>query len=116
MTDKELRKLRRSELLEMMIDQKKSVAAMESKLSETETELAALRETYERLRKKLDDKDEKIRELKEELAHALDKREIMTGEAQSVAAVTARLDQAVSQIESAAATYTRAMQIFSRKK
>ena len=115
MTDKELHKLRRSELLEMMIEQKKAVSAMEKKLSAAEGELQELRETYERLRKKLDDKDEKIRGLKEQLARASENGETLNGEARSLSEVTTRLDKAVSQIESAAAVYAKAMRILTTK-
>ena len=79
MTDKELRKLRRSDLLALMIEQKKTVDAAQEELAKTRGELERIKETYERLRKKLDDKDEKIRELKAELAQAMDNREILSG-------------------------------------
>ncbi len=105
MTDKELRKLRRSELLEMMIDQKKAVAAAQEEREKVQRELSELKETYERLRKKLDDKDAKIHELREELAQALDKREILNGEAESIAQVTARLNEAVEAANRAAALF-----------
>ena len=65
MTDQELRRLRRTELLEMMIEGKQDVAAAEktveeerAKRAEVEEQMRLLQETYERLRKKLDDNDE----------------------------------------------------------
>ena len=115
MTDKELRKLRRSELLEMMIQQKKTVAAAQTELEETRKELEDLQETYERLRKKLDDKDAKIHELRAELAQALDKREIYNGEAESIAEVTARLNRAVEAANRASALFENAVINLSRK-
>lgn len=65
MTDQELRKLKRLELLEMMVEQGKAVqelrAEMEKQkehITQMETELAEKTETIERLKKKLDQKDE----------------------------------------------------------
>lgn len=109
MTDKELRKLRRTELLEMMIEGRQAVAAAEEKVAEVEAENKQLKETYERLRKKLDEKDEKIRGLKEELASALDKKKLLTEEAESVAEVTARLAAAVESAERAQALFEKAL-------
>lgn len=115
MTDKELRKLRRSELLEMMIQQKKTVAAVEKELDDTRAELEELKETYERLRKKLDDKDAKIHELRAELAQALDKREILNGEAESIAQVTERLNEAVLAAGRASTLFEAAVANLSRR-
>ena len=77
LTDKELRRLRRSELLEMLLEQKKIVAATEKRLADevtkresVEQQLAELDATYQRLRKKLDDKDQKIHELRAALEEA----------------------------------------------
>ena len=109
MTDKELRKLRRTELLEMMIEGRQAVAAAEEKVAEVEAENKQLKETYERLRKKLDEKDEKIRGLKEELASALDKKKLLTEEAESVAEVTARLAAAVESAERAQALFEKTL-------
>ena len=64
MTDQELRKLSRPELLEMMIRQGRAVSELreqvrqaEQKQAETEAALQTANETLERLKKKLDDKD-----------------------------------------------------------
>ncbi|MBE6989592.1 MAG: hypothetical protein E7426_02455 [Ruminococcaceae bacterium] len=71
MTDQELRKLKRSELLTIMLHQGKTVAALQEQLAEAEkkqaetaAELETLTATYERLRKKLDEKDATIRQLR----------------------------------------------------
>ena len=77
MTDKELRKLRRTELLEMMIEGRQAVAAAEEKV--------------------------------EELASALDKKKLLTEEAESVAEVTARLAAAVESAERAQALFEKAL-------
>lgn len=116
MTDKELRKLRRTELLEMMIEGKQAVAAAEEKVAKVEAENRQLQETYERLRKKLDDKDEKIRELRAELQSARDNRQLLTEEQEGVAAVTARLNEAVKAAERAQALFEKALQGAQKKR
>ncbi len=93
----------------MMIEGRQAVAAAEEKVAEVEAENKQLKETYERLRKKLDEKDEKIRGLKEELASALDKKKLLTEEAESVAEVTARLAAAVESAERAQALFEKAL-------
>ena len=106
LTDKELR----------MIEGKQAVAAAEEKVAKVEAENRQLQETYERLRKKLDEKDEKIRGLKEELASALDKKKILTEEAESVAEVTARLAAAVESAERAQALFEEALKNTGKKR
>ena len=105
MTDKELRKLRRSELLEMLLEQKKAVAAAEKRLEEERTKRAEvenqfkeLDETYQRLRKKLDDKDEKIHQLRAQLESIAES----SPDRDSINKVTARLTKAVEVMEKAA--------------
>lgn len=67
MTDKELRKLRRHELLELLIVQSKEMAGFKTELDEKTEKLTELGESYERLKGKLDEKDELIEKLKERL-------------------------------------------------
>ena len=109
MTDKELHRLRRSELLEIMIAQKRAQAAMERRLQEAEEELRSLRE-------KLDKRDETIRELNGKLLSALDRRGAGERELRSVEESAVRLDRAVSQIERTAAICSKAMQILAERK
>ena len=111
MTDRELRKLRRSELLEMMIAQKKTVAAAkqeveeeQAKRAEVEAQLAELKETYERLRKKLDAKDEKIKELQAEVEH-------QSGKTSAIEARMAMLDKVTAETEKAAEMYLKVTQM-----
>jgi len=66
MTDKELRRLRRTELLEMMIEQKRAADEAEKALGQekalreqAENELRQMRETCERLRRRLDEQAER---------------------------------------------------------
>ena len=60
MTDQELRRLRRSELLEMMIRQGQQMEAEKQKRLDAEQTARELEETLERLKKKLDHKDSEI--------------------------------------------------------
>ena len=62
MTDKELHRLGRRELLQLLLEQGREAEKTKQILAETETELHQLQETYERLRKRLDHKDEQIHE------------------------------------------------------
>ena len=104
MTDRELKKLRRSDLLEMLIEQKKATAAAEklaaeekAALEETRRQLEELDATYQRLRRKLDDKDQKIHERRAAL-------EEVAGNAdpESLASMSARLNRAVELFEKSA--------------
>ena len=65
MTDKELHKLGRKELLQLLVAQSREADTARQKLAETQEELGQLQETYERLRGRLDDKDAQIRKLRE---------------------------------------------------
>ena len=74
LTEKELRKLRRSELLEMLIEQKKLAASAQRRLDEersrreeAEAKLKEIEETNRNLNQKLDDRDKMINDLRAEL-------------------------------------------------
>ena len=74
MTDKELRKLRRSDLLEMLIEQKKLAAAAQRRMDEerakredAEAKLKEIEEVNRSLTRKLDDRDKMINDLRAEL-------------------------------------------------
>ena len=104
MTDRELKKLRRSDLLEMLIEQKKITAAAEKAAAKEKAaredalkELAELDATYQRLRKKLDDKDQKIHELRAALEEVAG-----NSDAESLASMSARLNRAVELFEKTA--------------
>lgn len=64
MTDKELRKLRRQELLELLVAQSKEAARFKTELDEKTEELSGVLESLDRLKEKLNDKDESIEKLK----------------------------------------------------
>ena len=64
MTEKELRKLHRHDLLELLVEQSREAARLVAALKEKEEELTASGESNERLKAKLDEKDELIEKLK----------------------------------------------------
>lgn len=64
MLDKELKKLKRSDLLEIMIAQSKEVAAVKDQKEILEGHIAQMEDDFARLKQKLDDKDEQIEKLK----------------------------------------------------
>lgn len=67
MTGKELGKLKRPDLLALLVAQGKEAAAVQERLTETEHNLDQALQLDNRLRAKLDDKDEQIERLKERL-------------------------------------------------
>lgn len=75
MTNKELQKLGRRELLQLLLDQAKEADRLGKMLKENDEHLKQLEESYERLRDRLDKKDAQIHELKDALQAERDKRE-----------------------------------------
>ena len=67
MTDKELHKLGRRELLQLMLAQGREAEKAKKELAETLEKLNKVEEGYERLRRRLDDKDAQIHKLREAL-------------------------------------------------
>lgn len=67
MTDKELRRLRRRDLLQLLVEQSRETARLQTESDEKSEELAQLNENFERLKGKLDDKDIQLERLKEKL-------------------------------------------------
>ena len=67
MTDKELRRLRRQDLLQLLVEQSREAARLQSESDEKSGELKQLNESYERLKNKLDEKDIQLERLKEKL-------------------------------------------------
>ena len=57
MTDKEMHKLSRRELLQLLLAQVRETEELKQTLTEREEQLTELRENYEKLRKRLDQKD-----------------------------------------------------------
>ncbi len=67
MTDKELRKLRRQDLLQLLLAQSREVARLQEELEHMNIELKTRQETDERLKRRLDDKDAQLERLKRRL-------------------------------------------------
>ena len=105
MTDKELRRLRRSDLLELLLEQKKLAISAQKQTGQERTR----REEMERqlqesdannqwLRKKLDEKEQEILGLRA----ALEEQGGLKTDEASIQALTARMNKAVEAFESAA--------------
>ncbi len=105
MTDKELHKLNRRELLQLMLDQGKETVELRQSLEETRTQLDELQSNYERLKKRLDQKDLHIRQLTETLQTERTKREIELEEAGSIAEAALRLNGVFEAAQKAAEQY-----------
>ena len=67
MTEKELHKLSREDLLRLLLAQSKEVSRQKAALEAVTAERGEARETVERLKEKLNEKDEQIGRLKEKL-------------------------------------------------
>ena len=70
MTDKELHKLGRRELLQLMLAQGREAEKAKQELAEVQDKLQQLEESYERLKRRLDDKDTQIHKLRAALQSA----------------------------------------------
>lgn len=65
MTDKEIQKLGRRELLQLLLDQARAAEQLKARLAAAEEQVHEMEETFRRLRERLDEKDARIRELSE---------------------------------------------------
>lgn len=92
MTDKEMHKLSRRELLQLLLAQVTETEELKQLLAEREDQLLELQENYERLRKRLDQKDAKIQDLKDTLREERTTRKIELQEAGSIAEAALRLN------------------------
>lgn len=63
MTVKELQKLKRQELLELLVEQSREAEQLKSQQEEKENELRSMRENNIRLKAKVDEKDVQIERL-----------------------------------------------------
>lgn len=75
MTEKELHKLRRQDLLELMLAQGQQMVELQETLDATTAELEAIRETDERLKEKLNEKDAQIEDVNERLKGKLNEKD-----------------------------------------
>lgn len=112
MIDKELRRLSRRELLQMLVAQCEETERLQQEADETRERLEVLEESYERLKGKLNvkderlnQKDEKIRELKGVIEEMKASREIELEEAGSIAEAALRLNGIFEAAQEAADQY-----------
>ena len=99
MADKELRRLKRRELLQMLLVQCEETERLQRESDEAKSELAALSESYERLKIKLNVKDErlnqkdaKIAELNRTIQEMKESKAIELKKAGSIAEAALRLN------------------------
>ncbi|MCI9217549.1 hypothetical protein AALA78_11925 [Lachnospiraceae bacterium 42-17] len=112
MTDKELRKLNRRELLKMLLVQCQETERLTQELKETKTEFMDLTERYDRLIEKLNVKDERlnqkdaqIAEFKNTIEEMKASREIELEEAGSIAEAALRINGVFEAAQRAAEQY-----------
>lgn len=119
MTEKELLKLKRQDLLQLLLDQGRDAAEYKARLEETSLALTEAEETVERLKNKLNEKDELIEKLKgrldekdaqikqqsEEMEAWLTSRRIELEEAGSIAEAALRLNDIFDAAQRAANQY-----------
>ena len=67
MTEKELHRLRRQDLLQLLVTQTKEGTQQQEDIEKLQSRTAELEATYERLKNRLDEKDAQIERLKEKL-------------------------------------------------
>lgn len=112
MTDKELQKLGRRELLQLLLDQAKETDRLSKLLRDTEGQLSQMEEGYERLRERLDQKDAKIHELQTTLQAEREKRETDLSEVGSIAEAALRLNGVFDAAQEAANQYLQSVKEF----
>lgn len=112
MTGKELRRLKRRELLKMLLVQCEETERLQAEADEIKKEFEAMSESYGRLKKKLDVKDERLNQkdaqiagLKEELEKLGEARETEKESVASIAEASIRLDEVFAEAEAAAGKY-----------
>ena len=119
MTEKELRKLKRSDFLQMLITQGKDMAALQARLDESLKELEDLRaefviqnakldekdEVIKSLIGRLDDKDATINDLKQEIEDVKANRRIELDQAGSIAMAALKINGVFESAQKAADQY-----------
>ena len=119
MTDKEFRRLRRHDLLQLLVAQGKENIQLETQLDETSSQLSAEQKANKRLKAKLDEKDAlieklkgrldqkdaRIKKLKEDMDAWKNSRRIQLAEAGSIAEAALRLNGIFETAQQAADQY-----------
>ncbi len=109
MTTKELQKLGRRELLQLLLNQAKETERLTTELTETQTQLQELTDTYERLRERLNRKDERIHELETTLEEVREKREVDLEDVGSIAEAALKLHGVFDAAQEAADFYLQSI-------
>lgn len=109
MTDKELQKLGRRELLQMLLEQAKEAERLGALLKESEEKYRELEDNYERLRGRLDKKDAQIHNLRATLQTEREKREMDMENVGSIAEAALRLNGVFEAAQRAANQYLQSV-------
>ncbi len=112
MTDKELQKLGRRELLQLLLDQAKEAERLGRMLKETDEQLKQMEEGYERLRDRLDHKDAQIHELRESLEAERAKHETNVVDVGNLAEAALKLNGIFDAAQRAADQYLQSVREF----
>ena len=110
MTDRELQKLGRRELLQLLLEQAKESERLRKQVGELEEQLRQTEEGYERLRDRLDSKDAQIHELEDTLPAEREKRETDLENVGSIAEAALRLNGVFDAAQRAADYYLQSIQ------
>ena len=110
MTDRELQKLGRRELLQLLLEQAKESERLREQVGELEDQLRQTEEGYERLRDRLDSKDAQIHELEDTLHAEREKRETDLENVGSIAEAALRLNGVFDAAQRAADYYLQSIQ------
>ena len=110
MTDRELQKLGRRELLQLLLEQAKESERLRKQVGELEEQLRQTEEGYERLRDRLDSKDAQLHELEDTLHAEREKRETDLENVGSIAEAALRLNGVFDAAQRAADYYLQSIQ------
>ena len=112
MAERELRRLKRRELLEMLLVQCEETERLQKETDQMRAQMSVIMESYERLKKKLDIKDERLNQKDAKIAElSLEIEELKTSgvpgldEADSVAEAARKLNEVIEEVQKAAEQY-----------
>lgn len=105
MTEKELHKLKREDLLKLLLAEVREADGVSRELEDLKMQYAQLSENYEKLRKRLDQKDLTIHRLRDILEAERMQRHIELREAGSIAEAALRLNGVFAAAQAAADQY-----------
>ncbi len=123
MADKGLRRMKRREILEMLLIQCQETERLQKELEELTERHEDMSESYERLKKKLDLKDErlnqkdaKLAELRREISELKADRSVEIAEVESLTEATLKLNGAFEEARRAAEQHLMKMGLFQEGK